>query len=62
MKDDTEYIATKDAAAILGFTHQHVRLLLRHGKLRGMKFGRDWLVSRESVFVYISEMDNARHG
>ena len=49
---DDEYLSTKDAAAELGYTVQHTRLLIREGKLAGRKFGRDWMVVRESVASY----------
>ncbi|PSQ88262.1 MAG: hypothetical protein BRD45_06905 [Bacteroidetes bacterium QS_8_64_10] len=46
------YMTTKEAACRLGYTTQHTRLLIRQGKLEGSKFGRDWMVVRESVEDY----------
>gem|GEM_PF-3436541 len=44
-----DYISTLAAAQALGYTLQHTRLLIRQGKLKAEKLGRDWLVSRRSV-------------
>jgi excisionase family DNA binding protein len=54
MGNDT-YMTTKEAAEKLGYTTQHTRLLIRQGKLEGSKFGRDWMVVRESVEAYQPE-------
>ena len=35
---------TKEAADRLGLEVSHVRRLLEQGKVKGRKFGRDWLV------------------
>lgn len=44
-----DQITTAEAARILGVTSRHVTLLIRSGKLRGQKLGRDWILSRKSV-------------
>src|SRR5690606_9169543 len=44
-----DYITTDEAAALLGYTPQHVCRLVRSGALEGKKLGRDWIVLRESV-------------
>ena len=48
----TEFITTADVAECLGYTQQHTRLLIRKGRLQAHKFGRDWMVLRESVTEY----------
>jgi len=35
---------TKEAAERLGLEVSHVRRLLEEGKIRGKKWGRDWMV------------------
>ena len=60
MPDDfnpTERITTTQAAELMGYDYAHVRLLLRQGKLQGMKMGRDWLVKKKSALVYTQEME-----
>jgi excisionase family DNA binding protein len=46
------FVSTKEAAKILGYTVQHLRLLIRQGQIEATKFGRDWLISRESLAKY----------
>jgi len=38
-------LTVNEVAERLGCTTAHVRLLLKEGKLRGEKFGRDWMIS-----------------
>lgn len=42
-------ISTRDASEFLDCTVQHVRLLIRQGKIRGERAGRDWFADQESV-------------
>ncbi len=52
------YLSSKEAADKLGYTIQHTRFLMREGKLEAVKFGRDWMVVRESVTEYKAGGDN----
>lgn len=52
---EPEHIPTGEAARLLGYSVQHVRRLVREGKLRGSKLGRDWLVERASVGRFLAE-------
>ncbi len=45
---------TKRAAAKLGVTPGQIRHLLSQGRLRGEKFGRDWLVETASIDEYMA--------
>ena len=39
------YVYTvEEASKLLGFNVSHIRRLLRDGKLKGKKWGRDWMV------------------
>lgn len=51
MVSNDRYMTTFEASISLGYTIQHIRRLLRGGRLQGMKLGRDWVVSRESVAI-----------
>jgi len=42
------FISTSDVARKLGYTIQHVRLLIRQQKLPAVKFGRDWIIQKEA--------------
>jgi excisionase family DNA binding protein len=55
-----DFMTAKEAAKTLGYTVQHTRLLVRQGQLKANKFGRDWLIVRESVAEYkTSKKDKA---
>lgn len=47
-----QYMTTSEAAEYLGYTIQHTRFLIRDGSLPAHKFGRDWLVDRQTVLNY----------
>jgi DNA adenine methylase len=49
-----EWLTTTRAAQLAGCTVQHLRLLIRQGKIKGERFGRDWMADRESVENYVS--------
>ena len=57
-----ELMTTHEAAEDLGYTVQHTRLLIRQGKIEASKFGRDWLVVRESVVEYKAGQDSRSVG
>ena len=50
-------ITTNEAAAILGFSRQHVGLLIRLKRLKGEKRGRDLWVDKDSVEAYKAERE-----
>jgi excisionase family DNA binding protein len=51
MEDD--WITTKDAAAKSGYHPEHIRELIREGKIDGRKFGIVWQVNKKSLFQYL---------
>lgn len=50
-------MSVPEAAEALGFSQQRIRQMLAEDppKLDGLKFGRDWLVSRESVDAAVEQ-------
>ncbi len=52
------YLSTEEAAEILGYSRQHVRVLVRKGRLQGDRVGKNWLVSYSSVQEYIMQKRN----
>lgn len=52
------FISTDEAARQLQYTAQHVRRLVREGKLEGEKVGRDWIVSSDSMAKYLAVREN----
>lgn len=53
-----DHITAQQAADRLDYTVQHVRRLLREGRLAGSKVGRDWLVLETSVEEYATRRAN----
>lgn len=49
-----------EAADLTGYSPDHLSLMLRQGKLRGDKRGRDWFVEASSLYDYVQE--NPRPG
>ncbi len=52
------YLSTEEAAKTLGYTRQHIRVLIYEGRLKGERIGKSWLVSRSSVEDYIMKKRN----
>ena len=48
-----DWISVKEAAEYTGYTVQHVRYLLREGKVDGRKFGRDWFTTKKALDTYL---------
>ena len=50
-------ISVKGAANHSGYNMQHLRRLIRNGKLTGMKLGQTWLIDKRTLEAYL---ENAR--
>jgi hypothetical protein len=48
-----DWITTTEATQISGFHPDHLRVLVREGRIKGQKWGREWQVSRRSLLVYL---------
>ncbi|MBN1261580.1 MAG: helix-turn-helix domain-containing protein [Anaerolineae bacterium] len=53
----TEWITTAEAAEVSGYSLNHIRRLVREGRVRSKKFGRAWMVHRRSLESYAQEME-----
>ncbi len=53
MTDD--WITTTDASKFSGYHPEHLRELIREGKVEGRKFGIVWQVNKKSLIQYLSE-------
>lgn len=49
LRRKAKYISTLDAAKLLGFSHDHVRNLLRKGVISGLKVGKFWIVNTKDI-------------
>jgi excisionase family DNA binding protein len=50
-----QWVTTTEAARLTGYNAEHVRRLIRGGKIEAIKWGRDWLVHKESFLLYIRD-------
>jgi excisionase family DNA binding protein len=48
-KEQEKLIGTRQASEILGFTQDHMRLLLREGKIKGVKIGKVWRIPESEI-------------
>lgn len=55
ISETREMLSVEEASIRLGVTKQHVRLLLRRGKLKGMRVGRTWTLREEAVDHFNAE-------
>lgn len=49
-----DLISLKEAAAISGLSHDHLRRLAGRGDLWAKKIGRDWLTTEKAVKEYLA--------
>jgi len=52
MAEETNLLTVPEASEFLGHSVQHIRLLIREGKLNGYKIGRDWMIPRSAITEY----------
>ncbi|MDW8069391.1 MAG: helix-turn-helix domain-containing protein [Anaerolineae bacterium] len=52
-----EWITTKEAARLAGYTAVYIRRLIRTKRVNAVKRGRDWLIDRVSLLAYKARMD-----
>lgn len=48
-----DLISLAEASKISGFSPAHLRLLVKQGKLWGIKIGRDWVTTTSSLQKYL---------
>lgn len=49
---EQKYLSSKDAGAILGYTHDYISRLCRQGKMSGIQKGREWFVLPQELEVF----------
>ena len=49
----TEWLSVKDAAALAGYTTDHIRRLIREGEITATKIVIVWQVDRASLEAYL---------
>jgi hypothetical protein len=53
----TDLINVNDAAKISGYHPEHIRRLIREGKLKAEKFATVWQVDRYSLYLYVRKVE-----
>jgi len=54
--DPTEWITTKEAAELTGYSIQYIRRLVNRKRILARKWGRDWFVSKQALLDYQQAM------
>jgi len=55
--NNIEWITTEDACHISEYHPDHLRVLIRSGKIKAKKFGPVWQVSKESLLLFLEKRD-----
>jgi excisionase family DNA binding protein len=50
-----EWLTVNEAAKLSGYNADHLRELIRDGKIKARKFSIVWMVSRESLLAYLTK-------
>ena len=56
MEKLADLITLREASKISGYNPDYLGFLIREGKLRGKKVGRNWLTTREDVKYYLDNL------
>jgi len=60
MPDDfnpTEWITTKEAAELTGYSVDYLRRIMRKGRVEARKWVNTWMINKASLLAYKREMD-----
>src|SRR3989338_1165703 len=53
-----EYITLQEAAKLCRYSQEYLSLRSRQGKLKALKFGRNWVTKKDWVEDYLKEIGN----
>jgi len=48
-----QWITTTDAKTLTGYNAEHIRRLVRAGKIKSKKWGKEWMIERNSLLAYV---------
>lgn len=60
-KNESKYLSLKAAAQLYGYTRDHLGLMIRQGKLNGVKLGSYYVVTNDSMLQYIKNFADPLH-
>lgn len=52
-----DWITTKQAADMSGYSPYHIRELIAGGRIKAQKFGEVWQVSRKGLLAYLHQAE-----
>ncbi len=55
-KNDSEWLTVNEAVELSGYNADHLRELMRNGKIVARKFSIVWMVNRESLSAYLKKV------
>lgn len=58
---ENKYLSLKAAAQLYGYTRDHLGLMIRQGKLNGIKLGSYYVVTNDSILQYIKNFADPSH-
>ena len=47
------WITTAEAKSLTGYNAEHIRRLIRSGKVKAKKWGKEWMVEKNSLIAYL---------
>lgn len=52
---NTELLTLREAAELSPYSADYLNLLVRKGKIRATKIGRDWVITKADLFDYLKK-------
>lgn len=56
-KSSKKLLSTRDAAKLLGYTHDYISKMCREGLLEAQQIGRSWLIEEDAVEAFKIEQE-----
>lgn len=60
-ENENKYLSLKAAAQLYGYTRDHLGLMIRHGKLNGVKLGSYYVVTNDAMLQYVKNFADPLH-
>lgn len=60
-ENQNKYLSLKAAAQLYGYTRDHLGLMIRQGKLNGLKLGNYYVVTSDSMLQYVKNFADPSH-
>jgi excisionase family DNA binding protein len=48
-----DWITTAEARSLTGYNAEHIRRLVRAGKVKAKKWGKEWMIEKNSLLAYL---------